>query len=279
MRNGLLASLFAVALAFTLGCGDGKEKAAADSGAAPNKTPPAGGGEDPGKGARPLPQPVPTPNTVPKTPQAGDSKGSTPGTSPNRPPTPDVAKKPPIPQQPKVPPVDAREQILKDLEKLPVGIKVVHTPAKLKASRNDGSKTNIDKKWAYEWSYKTTISAVDKPLDIVRFGQAEWIDGKWAIPVGSEDHDVILGGGPEFAEWYNCPKGHLEPGKEIVDPINWSGSKTLRTFKQKWFFIGKDKDGKFYKGEADIELLGELDDGKAKGKDDAKKTNEPPKND
>src|SRR5262249_46522649 len=148
-------------------------------------------------------------------------------TSPNRPtPKPDVAKKPQTPPQPKQPAANQGDQILKELEKLPVGIKVVHTPAKLKASKNDGSKTNIDKKWTFEWSYKTTVSPVDKAMDIVVFGQCEWIDGKWSMPTDSDEHDVILGGGREFAEWYNCPKGRLDPGKEAVDPINWSGSKT-----------------------------------------------------
>lgn len=262
MRIRLSAGLLAAALACVAGCGEGKKEMAADPGPAPQTLPQAGG-DDPAKAGRRAPPEVPPGGGGPLPPAPfSDSRGG-----PERP-----QPKPPAPK----PKADRGEQLLKELDKLPVGIKVVHTPAKLKASRNDGTKANIDQKWTYEWSYKTTVSAMDKdtPLTIVGFGSCEWVDEKWAIPANRDEYDVIEGGTGEFAEWYTCPMGKLEPGKEYTDPQNWSGSKKLRAFKQKWFYVGEDKDGKRYKGEAEVELLGELD-APEKGKEPDKARKKP----
>jgi hypothetical protein len=262
MRIGLLAGLVAVAVACAPGCGEGKKETAADAGAAP-QTPPPVAGDEPGKTSRGGPQgeTSPAPKRPIPVPPAGPGR-----------PAPD--KQPPPPG--KQPNADGGEKLLKALEQMPVGIKVVHTPAKLKGHTHDGTQKHIDTRWLFYWGYQTTVSAVDAPLDVVLFGSCEWVDGKWAIPTNTDEYDVISGGGQQFSEWYMCPKARLETGKEYTDPQNWSGSKKLRAFKQKWFYVGVDKDGKRYKGEAEVELLGELDATPGKEDDKAKGKEKPP---
>jgi hypothetical protein len=102
------------------------------------------------------------------------------------------------------------------------------------------------------------VTATEKPLTVVSFGSCEWIDGAWAIPQDTDEYDVITGSGKEFDEWYSCPDAKLDVGTAYKDPQNWSGSKTVRTFKQKWYYIATDESGNRYKGEAEVELLGEL---------------------
>jgi hypothetical protein len=273
MKTVVRALLLVTILTLAAGC-DSKKEVAAGGGAgaggggkptlsatrdsAPPRADGASGGASgvTGGGARDT-SPPPLTGRPDSSPPSGPMKPSTGGGSTARPASPDgkPAGKPgggaPI----------SGEAILKQLESLPVGIKVVHVPPKVKARKNPGTLEHVAKNWSYYWGYETRVSTMEKPVTIIAFGSCEWVDGKWAIPSNPEEYDVILGTGQQFNEWYLCTQAKLEPGQEYVDNRNWSGSKTLRSFKQKWFYIGVDKDGKRVKGEAEVELLGELDSG------------------
>ena len=52
-----------------------------------------------------------------------------------------------------------------------------------------------------------------------------------------------------FEGWYSHPAAaRILPGKPAVDPQNWAGSRTRASFKQKWFYIGRDDQGKRLQG-------------------------------
>jgi hypothetical protein len=273
VKTRLLVSLASVVIAFASGC-EGKKETTATGSPSQNPPTPAPEPRAADQSASRVPAAVSgEPKTLPSTdsntkPKPATDTATPPQPSAQTPPRPQTQPQPSAqtPPKPAAPKSEGGAALLAQLEKLPVGLKVVHTPAKVKARKNDGSLANVDARWTYHWSYATTVSATDKPLTIVQFGSCEWIDGKWAIPQNTDEYDVIAGAGKDFGEWYSCPEAKVETGKEYKDPQNWSGSKTVRAFKQKWYYIAKDADGKFYKGEAEVELLGELDTTAAKDK-------------
>lgn len=133
-----------------------------------------------------------------------------------------------------------------DLDKLPVGIKVIHDPEEpyaTPAGKGDKAK--------YTWKYKTTVTAIDGDITIVEFGGFSYHDGKWIIgkPFSAK----------EFAQWYKCPKALLKKGESYTDPMNWSNDNQLRAGKTLWYFIGVDEKGNRVKGEAVIELKDEVE--------------------
>jgi hypothetical protein len=73
-----------------------------------------------------------------------------------------------------------------------------------------------------------------------RFGIGAWDGLQWILPSNSPRYDAGLSDQTTFAEWYACPGGRIEPGKPAVSPENWAGNHTRRSFRQKWFFVGKD---------------------------------------
>ncbi len=148
---------------------------------------------------------------------------------------------------------DAKSITLDELDKLPVGIKVVHEPKTAMATLTGKS----ERRSKFTWWYKTTVSATEGCITIVEFGGFVWRDGKWAD-----------GGKPftaeEFADWYKCPKSVLNKGESFSDPTNWSSEPELAAGKTRWYFVGVDAKGKRVKGEAIIDLKAEIDPKKPK---------------
>jgi hypothetical protein len=146
---------------------------------------------------------------------------------------------------------------LEELGKLPVGLRVVHEPNPALATLTGQSK----RRSKYTWWYKTSVSATGPVVRIVEFGAFLSHEGKW-VQGGS------ITGKPynarDFAEWYSCPKAELKPKEVYVDPTNWSSAPDLRPGRMRWYFIGVDEKGRRVKGEAVIELKGEIDPKKPK---------------
>ncbi len=138
-----------------------------------------------------------------------------------------------------------------ELEALPVGLEVVHTPARVENPRQGDKRSG----WAYQWVFGTEVRAIERPLTIAQFGILAWDGENWILPPDQTKYNAGILGQAEFTEWYECPTGRIEPGKPAVDPKNWAGSHTRSSFKQKWFFIGVDSKGQRYKGEAVVELV------------------------
>ena len=147
------------------------------------------------------------------------------------------------------PPPTRPAGILQELEALPVGLTVVHTPARV---ANPGGPNA--RGWKYTWSFKTEVSAVGGPVTIDRFGILAWDGSHWLLPEDQSQYNSGVLGQREFVEWYRCPDARVSQGSPAVDPENWAGSHTLLSFKQKWFYIGTDDRGRRCKGEAVVEL-------------------------
>jgi hypothetical protein len=141
--------------------------------------------------------------------------------------------------------IDPKE---KELASLRVGIAVIHTPDHVKAQVGGGSKSK------YTWLFKTTVKSLRGPLTIQEFGAFVWFNGQWIF--------TTYTGKPftrdDFASWYSCPNGTLEPSIEYTDPNNWTGGKVLQGSKSKWYYIATDQTGERFKGEAVTEELPEL---------------------
>ncbi len=138
---------------------------------------------------------------------------------------------------------------LREIGKLPNGIRVTHTPNPVRAQRGGRSG------FKYTWEYKTTVESMVGPLLIEGFYSFYLIANKWEFsnytgkPFRSD----------EFAEWYSCPKAVVKPGTACSDPLNWTGNNKLVSGKMLWLFIGRDNIGKHHRGHAVIELIGKID--------------------
>jgi hypothetical protein len=143
---------------------------------------------------------------------------------------------------------DGRLAMEAELAKLPVGLKVVHRPVKVRAERAGRSG------FAYTWTFQTEVNAMEHPVVIQEFRCLYWDGSRWLGP----DPKPAIYGDKEFAEWYFCPGAKLIPGKVYIDPVNWNGHSRLVAQKAKWYFIGTTPDGRRVKGEAVVELLPEL---------------------
>ena len=139
-----------------------------------------------------------------------------------------------------------------DLERIPVGIKVVQSPEMAKAVK----KLPVDgRRGEYSWVYRTEVTALDKDLTIVEFGAFHWDGAEWQLGPTSNGTPY---GTKEFAEWYSCEDGVLKKGQSASDPVNWNSLDELVPGKAKWFFIGMDETGKKYRGDAVVEFAPEL---------------------
>ncbi len=154
---------------------------------------------------------------------------------------------------------DPTSALLSELETLPVGLRVTHTPAQVRGPVGP----NADPPdWRYRWIFKTEVSAVDRPVTITQFGILAWDGAKWILPPDQSRYNSGLLDQRTFVEWYSCPRARIEPGKPAVDPQNWAGSHERISFQQQWFFIGVDADGKRCKGEAVVQLLADGEEGR-----------------
>jgi hypothetical protein len=146
--------------------------------------------------------------------------------------------------------LSADSAVLAELESLPVGLEVIHSPTRVRSPVGPDSKG-----WPYRWNFRTEVRAIDRPLTIVKFGIIAWDGTRWVLPLNNCRYNAGIGDQTKFKEWYTCPSARIEPGKPAIDPENWAGSSTRTSFRQKWFFIADDDHGKRYKGEAVVELL------------------------
>lgn len=137
--------------------------------------------------------------------------------------------------------------LLEHLEKLPVGLTVVHTPDKVKAERN--GRSNLE----FTWYYKTAVTAKYDSV-ISEFGAFSWNGHNWVL----SNYTGAPFRAKEFTDWYCCPQGKLLAGCEYADSKNWNGGNQLNAGKIKWFFIAVTADGRRVKGEAIVEKLPEL---------------------
>ena len=157
----------------------------------------------------------------------------------------------------------AREDDLaRDLAALPVGLVASHAPnpvfARL-ATTSEG--------WPVRWFFRTSVWVMgDRPLRMEQYGMAARYEGRWVYSTNRKvkvvdgiwppNCTVFLPG--EFEQEFRCPSGWLNPGVEYTDQNNWAGSGQLETFWQRWFFIAQDAEGRRFKGEADVHLLGSV---------------------
>jgi hypothetical protein len=153
---------------------------------------------------------------------------------------------------------DAKPSTVEELDKLPVGLKVVHDPNPALATETGDS----ERRGKYTWWFKTTVTAARPDVKVVEFGAYAWQDGKWAFgnysgkPFSSRD----------FAEWYSCPDALIKGGKAFTDPTNWGSARGLVAGKARWYYIGIDGKGQRVKGEAVIEQKPDIDPKRPKDK-------------
>ncbi len=140
--------------------------------------------------------------------------------------------------------------VLAELESLPVGLEVIHSPNPVHAPVGPN-----DEGWLYRWIFRTEVRAIDRPLTIVYFGMCAWDGTQWILPSDNTRYNAGVKRQKDFIEWYTCAGARIEPGKPAADPENWAGSNTRAAFRQKWFFVGEDDRKNRYKGEAVVELL------------------------
>jgi hypothetical protein len=129
----------------------------------------------------------------------------------------------------------AGSALLAELETLPVGLEVVHSPESVRSPV--GPDPNG---WPYRWLFQTEVRAISRLLTIVQFGICAWDGKEWILPATNRRYNAGILDKKAFMEWYACPSGRIEPGKPAIDRQNWAGSYTRTSFRQKWFFIGED---------------------------------------
>jgi hypothetical protein len=137
---------------------------------------------------------------------------------------------------------------LSDLEALPTGLVVTHSPNPVKAKKGGGSG------YGYTWQYETTVESQSGPVAIEHFGSLADSSGNWVLI----NFTKKLFGPKEFEEWYSCAEATIQQGSSASDPTNWGGNNCLQHSKIRWFFVGKDEAGKRVKGEAIVEQLAQV---------------------
>ena len=141
-----------------------------------------------------------------------------------------------------------QERTLEEIRRLPEGLRVTHSPNPVAAIMGR------DKDQPFVWEYITTVEALHAQLNIVEFGAFNLSNGNWRF----SNTDGQPFSTQQFAEWYSCTDGVLKPGKPAADQKNWDRGKVLRSSRCIWYFIGKDAEGKLFRGEAEIEQRGTL---------------------
>src|SRR5262245_61381390 len=111
----------------------------------------------------------------------------------------------------------AGDSRFQELNALPEGLRVAHTPNPVGAQRGGPSG------FAYTWLYKTTVGSLRGPITIEEFGCFTLQQGQWRLstvtgrPFTSTD----------FAQWYGCPEAVVAPGRSCADTRNWTGYQRL----------------------------------------------------
>ena len=136
-----------------------------------------------------------------------------------------------------------------NLDKIPIGFEVLHSPSRVKkfTAQMDG--------WPFKWHFKTTVKNIsNKDISIFSFGIFAWDNGKWIIDENQKKYNSGFIDSNIFSEWYNCPNGLIKSNQSFSDSENWAGNYHFESFKQKWVYLGKDKEGNIYKGESIVRL-------------------------
>ncbi len=128
------------------------------------------------------------------------------------------------------------------------GIEVVHEPAFVRATTGGPSGE------PYTWVYKTTVRSLGGPVALKEFRAYCWENDAWVF----SNYTGKPFTAKHFEEWYSCKDAILLPGEKYSDPRNWSGRAVLHHSKTKWVFVGVGPEGNEVRGEAIVELLGEL---------------------
>jgi hypothetical protein len=137
---------------------------------------------------------------------------------------------------------------LRELDSLPVGLLVVHSPNPAKAAES------AEGRWRYVWPYKTTVQATGRAVRIVEFGVFSLRDGTWVFSgINGKTYSAA-----DFVDWYACPGGIVGQDRPCFDSQNWSGRSSLKESQSLWYFVGVDDEGRRVKGEGVITLTGSL---------------------
>lgn len=132
---------------------------------------------------------------------------------------------------------------------MPDGIKVVHTPTRVYAG--EGGRSG----YRYTWTYETAVRSTVGDLEIVEFGSFMQDGRKWVL--GNYTGKPFTG--KDFAEWYSCTDGKLIGERTFSDPMNWTGAETLYESTSMWYFVGRNPEGKKFKGVELVTTLAELE--------------------
>ena len=100
---------------------------------------------------------------------------------------------------------------------------------------------------------------ISKDITITQFGIIAWDGKNWVLPSNQIEYNSGVLDQQTFIEWYGIPGAKITTASPATDPQNWAGSKSKEPFKQKWFYIGIDSDGKEWKGEAVINFVSETE--------------------
>lgn len=140
------------------------------------------------------------------------------------------------------------DSVLSDLEQLPEGLRVAHSPnPALAAEDSTGGKRFI-------WKYATSVSALTNEVTIVEFGMLFQAGEQWVFA----NYTGKPFGAKEFAAWYGCDGARVREGETYSDPSNWSSSNCLKDGIELWYFIGEDAAGRRVQGSAEIRQAAEL---------------------
>jgi hypothetical protein len=132
---------------------------------------------------------------------------------------------------------------LSDLDLLPIGLSVSHSPEEVKPSLFGPTGS--------QYTHQTSVASTVGPVTIVEYGYLVERDGHWTHAQGMEEKFSAA----EFAKFFNCPEARLEAGRTYTDEWNSSVINNRPEQLGKWYFIGVDAQGNRVKGEADIKLI------------------------
>ncbi len=139
---------------------------------------------------------------------------------------------------------------LEELESLPEGLSVSHTPDPVFYTSFIPSLSGV------QWKHSTTVSSLVGPVTILEFGYFVARKGRWEFPYGVEVPYTY--NSSDFAKKYDCPGSELQLGESYTDTKNRSVIDCVPEQLVKWYFIGLDAKGNRVKGEASVKLVTEL---------------------
>lgn len=146
-------------------------------------------------------------------------------------------------------------QKLTTIRQLPQVLNVAHAPNPVRAiaGSHPGIPETQDPK--YTWTFATEVtSAAEQPVVVIEFGAFVLRDQVWSFETKTGEPFTNR----DFAEWYDCADGILEPGVRYCDPGNWHQCDELLAESTLWYFMGATDDGLAVAGEGILESLAEL---------------------